>query len=86
MTSLGLVQKLIVYATSFWSMIPPEQCAWNQQWAAIAPRGSGERQVESGKYYEPVGLEGKLQYDAANDELAERLWEWTQRELEAYSL
>lgn len=79
-------QKVFIYATSYMLMIPPEQCAWNQQWAAIATLGSGPRQVESGTYYEPVGFKGSLLPAAADDELAERLWTWTQKELEDYSL
>ena len=43
-------------------------------------------QVESGKYYEPVGVKGVLAREAGNDELAERLWEWTQQELKAFDL
>lgn len=42
--------------------------------------------MDSGIYYEPVGVKGKLSGDAGNDELAEKLWEWTQNELQDYSL
>lgn len=67
-------------------MISPEQCAWNQQWAATAPIGKGPQEVESGTYYEPVGVRGKLAYEAGNDELAEQLWNWTQQEIEGYTI
>ena len=83
-TSLGIVDRLFVYATNIGSMLSPEQCAWNQQWAATAPLGKGPREVESGCYYEPVGIKGKLQGEAGNDEPAEKLWNWTQKELEGY--
>lgn len=79
-------QKVFVYSTSWTFMIPPEQCAWNQQWAATAPLGSGPRQVENGTYYEPVGLKGTLVPAAADDELAAKLWDWTQKELDGYTL
>ena len=75
-----------MYATNLGQMITPEQCAWNQQWAATAPLGKGDRQVESGVYYEPVGKKGKLARESGNDELAEKLWDWTQKELEGHSL
>ncbi|KAF2165455.1 hypothetical protein M409DRAFT_24304 [Zasmidium cellare ATCC 36951] len=79
-------QKALVYTTSWSFMIPPEQCAWNQQWAATAPLGDGPRQVVNGTYYEPVGLRGSLVPAAADDELAAKLWEWTERELEGYKV
>lgn len=60
--------------------VRPEQCAWNQQWAATAAN------VESGKYYEPVGVQEVPTREGSNDELAERLWEWTAKELEGYGL
>ena len=78
--SLTLMQRLLVYVTNPLSMLTPEQCAWNQQWAATS------EQAKSGVYYEPVGIEGKLLRESGNDELAEKLWDWTQKELEGYSL
>ena len=85
-TSLTFMQRLLVYVTNIGNMITPEQCAWNQQWAATAPLGSGKRQVEDGKYYEPVGVKVAPSCDGGNDKLAEKLWDWTQKELEGYSL
>lgn len=85
-SSLSLAGRLFVYATTFWQALPAEACAYNQQWAATAPLGTGDRQVESGRYYEPVGIKGSLAGKATDDNLAERLWEWTQQELKAYEL
>ncbi|KAK5170528.1 uncharacterized protein LTR77_005116 [Saxophila tyrrhenica] len=85
-TNLNLASKLFVYATTMGNRLPPEQCAWNQQWAATAPLGTGDRQVESGGYYEPVGAKAKLQGESGSDELAERLWNWTHEELKGYKL
>lgn len=79
-TSLGIADRVLVYVTNIGKMLSAEQCAWNQQWAATAPA------VESGCFYEPVGVKGRLNGDAGNDELAERLWEWTQKELDGYSI
>lgn len=84
-TSLCILDRLLVYVTNIGNMLSPEQCAWNQQWAATAPVGKGFRQLESGCYYEPVGVKGKLRGEAANDELTEKLWVWTQKKLEGYS-
>ncbi|EME45848.1 hypothetical protein DOTSEDRAFT_171502 [Dothistroma septosporum NZE10] len=83
---LSTFYKVFVYITSWWMMVPPETCAWNQQWAATAPLGKGGRQVESGGYYEPVGFKGGLTRSAGDDGLAAKLWEWTEAELEKYSL
>jgi NAD(P)-dependent dehydrogenase (short-subunit alcohol dehydrogenase family) len=85
-TSLGLGQRIFIYLTNIGRMLTPEQCAWNQQWAATAPKGTGERQVESGKYYEPVGIKVVPGGQGNNDELATKLWIWTEKELEAYTL
>jgi NAD(P)-dependent dehydrogenase (short-subunit alcohol dehydrogenase family) len=76
-TGLGTFNRWFVWATTLTTRIPVEQCAWNQQWAAFAPRG----EVVNGGYYEPVGVKGELTKAAADDKLAEELWEWTQKEL-----
>ena len=56
----------------------PEEGAKNQTWAATA---SG---VQSGTYYVPVGVKGRREKLGANEDLARRLWEWTERELDAF--
>lgn len=76
-TGLGRFNRWFVWATTLSSRMPVEQVAWNQQWAAFAPR----EEVVSGGYYEPVGVKGELTKPAADDKLAEELWEWTQKEL-----
>ena len=85
-TSLGFFSRMLVYVTNFGNMLTPEQCAYNQQWAATAPLGEGDKYVKSGVYYAPVGIKGKLVRECGNDELAEKLWEWTQKEFEGYSV
>jgi hypothetical protein len=85
-TGLGTFNRWFVWATTLTTRIPVEQCAWNQQWAAVAPRGNGEREVVSGIYYEPVGLKGELGKPAADDALAKELWEWTQDELSGHGI
>jgi NAD(P)-dependent dehydrogenase (short-subunit alcohol dehydrogenase family) len=85
-TGLGTFNRWFVWATTLTTRIPVEQCAWNQQWAAVAPRGNGEREVVSGIYYEPVGLKGELGKPAADDALAKEVWEWTQDELSGHGI
>jgi hypothetical protein len=37
--------------------------------------------VQSGRYYEPVGVLGKGSALSRDRELGEKLWKWTQEEL-----
>lgn len=85
-TSLTFSYRMLVYVTNIGNMLSPEECAWNQQWAATAPLGTGERQIESGKYYEPVGIKKVPSNAGTDDELAEKLYMWTEQELENYRL
>ena len=60
--------------------------AWNTLWAATADKAK----IENGGYYEPVGHQpagkvgaGKGQAEIVGDDaLCERLWEWTEKELQ----
>jgi NAD(P)-dependent dehydrogenase (short-subunit alcohol dehydrogenase family) len=82
-TGLGTFNRWFVWVTTTGIRVPVEECAWNQQWAAVAERGEGEREVVSGVFYEPVGVRGGLTKAGGDEKLAEELWEWTERELEA---
>ncbi|KAL2167196.1 hypothetical protein VTG60DRAFT_1608 [Thermothelomyces hinnuleus] len=48
----------------------------NHLWAATGP------DVESGKYYEPVGVPDRETAIAKDPELSKMLWEWTEKELQ----
>lgn len=52
-----------------------EEGAKNQLWAGTA------KYVKNGEYYEPIGVAGKGSRQAYNDELARKLWDWTEKEL-----
>ncbi|PWY87214.1 short-chain dehydrogenase/reductase [Aspergillus sclerotioniger CBS 115572] len=54
-----------------------DQGAKNQLWASVS------EQVKSGEYYEPIGVSGQITDNAKDDQLAEKLWDWTQKELES---
>jgi len=58
-----------------------EEGAKNQLWASTAKDG-----VVSGKYYEPIGIAGKEGAVAKDNQLAKKLWDWTERELEGQSV
>lgn len=85
-TEMGWFNRMFVYATTPHNHVSGEECAFNQQWAATARKGKGQREVESGVYYEPVGVRGGLTKAGADDELAAKLWEWTQKELEEHGI
>lgn len=55
-----------------------EKGARNQLWASVS------KDVKSGEYYKPVGISGGGSKLSTNDELAERLWEWTEHELGSF--
>ncbi|USP80367.1 hypothetical protein yc1106_07641 [Curvularia clavata] len=50
--------------------------ALNQLWASTSPN------VKSGEYYEPVGVTGRGNRHTNDPKLAEKLWSWTEKELE----
>lgn len=59
-----------------------EEGSKNQLWAATSPREG----LVAGEYYVPVGILGKGSRQGADKELGKRLWEWTEKELEGYTL
>lgn len=59
-----------------------EEGAKNQTWAATAKKG----EVVSGEYYTPVGNKGNGSKLASDDGLADKLWRWTEKELEGWNL
>ncbi|KAJ5387871.1 oxidoreductase short-chain dehydrogenase/reductase family [Penicillium cosmopolitanum] len=86
--STGLVgnqkflDRALIYVTTIGKMLKPEEGAYNQVWAATTAKGN----IENGAFYEPVGKSAhyKLGKTAKDDQLAERLWEWTQEALEEF--
>jgi NAD(P)-dependent dehydrogenase (short-subunit alcohol dehydrogenase family) len=70
---------VVILARGKW--VPVEQGCWNQVWAATTPK----EKLQNGAYYEPVAEEVVPETKfGRDDELAERLWEWTEKELGAY--
>lgn len=57
-----------------------------QLWAATAKRGNGATEVKGGAYYTPVGVPEQCSGVAKNLELATKLWEWTEKEIEGYNI
>ncbi|MCJ1398378.1 hypothetical protein MMC11_001576 [Xylographa trunciseda] len=79
-TSLGFLNSAFVYVTNPFSMLTPEQGAYNSLWATTTKKGN----LISGGYYVPVGIPGTHDKESKSEKLAGELWEWTEKELEAY--
>ncbi|KAH7250912.1 hypothetical protein BKA59DRAFT_509015 [Fusarium tricinctum] len=58
---------------------PIEVVAKHHVWAAVAS------QIDSGEYYEPLGLGGRCIPEGKDKDLTLKLWEWTEKELEPYT-
>ncbi|KXJ84629.1 hypothetical protein Micbo1qcDRAFT_199100 [Microdochium bolleyi] len=54
----------------------------NQLWASTAKA----KDIVSGKYYEPIGVTGRGKPQIYDQALAEKLWEWTEKELEGQTV
>jgi retinol dehydrogenase-12 len=50
--------------------------AKHQVWAATTKEG-----LRSGEYYEPLGIAGGGRSEGKDSQLAQKLWDWTEREL-----
>lgn len=70
--------RIISPVVAYFSGVSVEKGVLNQLWGAV---GAG---VESGQYYEPVGVGGKGSPLTEDGGLAEKLWVWTERELEGW--
>ncbi|KAJ5090036.1 hypothetical protein N7532_008720 [Penicillium argentinense] len=80
--NLGFLDRALIYSTSVGRMLKPEQGAYNQVWAATAPR----EEIQNWLYYEPVGelAQSRLKKLETDDGLAGRLWDWTEEALEGF--
>ncbi|KAF2811386.1 NAD(P)-binding protein [Mytilinidion resinicola] len=76
----SFLHKVIIYGSQVGKLLEPEQGAYNQVWASVGD----VKGVANGEYYEPVGRGGLDGGRAANVKLAKELWDWTQKELEAW--
>lgn len=78
--SMGWFDTLFVHIFTIGMTQPAHELAWNGLWAATGDRNG----VENGAYYEPVGIKPSLKDYRGDEKLEERLWEWTERELEKW--
>jgi hypothetical protein len=78
--SQGALSKALIYVSQREKLLEPETGAWNQVQAAVGD----VKGVANGGYYEPIGKGGLDWGQVANAKLVKELWEWTQKELEAW--
>ncbi|MCJ1434458.1 hypothetical protein MMC27_003827 [Xylographa pallens] len=79
-TNLGFLNSAFVRVTNPFSMLTPEQGAYNSLWATTTKR----EDIISGEFYVPVGVPGTHDKESKSEKLAGELWEWTEKELEKY--
>lgn len=76
-TGLGVLRAVGKVVNLLFTSV--EVGAKTQLWASVA------QDVKSGEYYEPIGVAGSGSEKAKDGKLAERLWEWTEKELDGYT-
>ena len=74
-------EKDLVYQSSK-VIVEPQEGVYNTCWCATAKKSG----IKSGELYVPVGQVGDHSKESSDKDLCEKLWVWTQKELEAYSL
>jgi retinol dehydrogenase 12 len=70
--------RVLMPIVSYFSAVGIEKGVLNQLWGATSA------EVESGQYYEPVGVGGNGSPLTEDVELAEKLWAWTEEELASW--
>ncbi|TIC99475.1 putative oxidoreductase [Colletotrichum higginsianum] len=75
--------KALQYLMGFanrWLVNSVEKGAKNQLWVSVS------KDVETGQYYEPVGVGGQASKEGQDDVLAKGLWDWTEKELRSHGV
>jgi NAD(P)-dependent dehydrogenase (short-subunit alcohol dehydrogenase family) len=81
--TLGVRDKLMVYAGNKWKLNTEKEGVLNQLWAATKAE---KAKLVNGAFYMPVGIvaQDKLDKTATSQKLAADLWEWTEQALGEY--
>jgi hypothetical protein len=85
-TEMDVYNRTFVNVTSWMSrvkMLEPDQGILNQLWCAA---GASKGQLRNGSFYLPVGVDNwdKVTKEGRDEELAKRLWEWTEQVLSKF--
>ncbi|KAJ9606760.1 hypothetical protein H2200_008769 [Cladophialophora chaetospira] len=73
-----LLNNLIIKPLVALTGVSNEEGAKTQLWCSFS------KDVENGRYYEPIGKAGKDGPLSRDDDLSRKLWEWTDRELQEH--
>jgi NAD(P)-dependent dehydrogenase (short-subunit alcohol dehydrogenase family) len=76
----GAVQRKLLKAAMSLGATTAEKGAYNQLWACFGDRSA----MKNGQMYEPIGKLTQLDSLAKDDQLARKLWEWTEETLRTY--
>ncbi|KAL9068304.1 MAG: hypothetical protein Q9157_006554 [Trypethelium eluteriae] len=85
-TEQGWLMRVFIVVTTWLRgkcMVSPEEGAYNQLWAATTPK---KNIPLNGALYDPVGQLAKPIKNTDNDDLRERLWAWTEKQLDSFTL
>lgn len=74
-------EKDLVYQTCK-VIVEPEEGVFNTCWCATVKKS----EIKNGELYLPVGQLGEHTKESSDPALREKLWDWTQKELEGYTL
>ena len=76
----SLLNRAFIYLATLGQAITPEQGAHTPCWAMTTSKAK----LSNGAFYEKVGVVGKPSKDSSNKALGDKLWSWTQQELESH--
>lgn len=78
-TGTNILDRLVgQYVYRLFVFQPLETVAKHHVWAAVA------QDIQSGEYYEPLGIARQGTNEAMDEALADKLWDWTEHELRPY--
>ncbi|KAL2829467.1 hypothetical protein BDW59DRAFT_142139 [Aspergillus cavernicola] len=79
--SLSRANRAFVWVSNFGKLLKPAEGAYNQLWAATASKAK----IQNGQLYEPVAvLSNRHDKTSQDDELAAKLWDWTDEALKDF--
>lgn len=76
----SLLQPMLVYLATLGRAVPVEEGLRTACWAMT----TSKEKLSNGAFYEKVGVVGSPSEDSLSAEQGEKLWTWTQKELEKY--
>ena len=76
----SLLNRIFIHFATLGQAVPVTEGVKVPYWAMT----TAKENLTPGAFYEKVGVIGAQSKDSQNKELGERLWNWTQQELETY--